>query len=44
VDESKVKAIKEWLNPENVNQVRSFNGLVGFSKRFVKDLSTIAAP
>jgi hypothetical protein len=30
VDESKVKAIKEWPTPTNVSQVRSFHGLAGF--------------
>jgi hypothetical protein len=44
VDESKVKAIKEWPTPENVNQLRSFYGLAGFYRSFVKDFSTLAAP
>ena len=30
VDEEKIKAIREWMPPKNVSQVRSFLGLAGF--------------
>ena len=44
VDEEKVKAIQEWPTPTSIGQVRSFHGLAGFYRRFVKDFSTVVAP
>lgn len=41
---SKVKAVQEAREPENVSEVRSFLGLVNFCGRFIPNLATRAEP
>ncbi|WVZ51597.1 hypothetical protein U9M48_002727 [Paspalum notatum var. saurae] len=44
VDPSKVSAVVEWEKPSNVKEVRSFLGMAGYYRRFVKEFSIIAKP
>ena len=44
VDPRKIDSIKEWPVPKDAHQVRSFLGLCGYYRRFVKDFSKIAKP
>ena len=44
VDPQKIEAMVNWKPPKNMSEVRSFLGLVGYNRKFVKGFSRIAAP
>ena len=44
VDPTKIEAIVSWKSPRNVTKVRSFLGLVGYYRLFIKRFSIIASP
>ena len=37
VDPSKIEAVLDWSRPRNVFEIRSFLGLAGYYRRFMKD-------
>ncbi|KAK8708585.1 hypothetical protein V6N13_059623 [Hibiscus sabdariffa] len=44
LDKYVVQTILDWRPPRNVDEVRSFLGLAGYYRRFVKGFSSIALP
>ncbi|GBG63465.1 hypothetical protein CBR_g38083 [Chara braunii] len=43
-DDAKVASIRDWPKPQTVTEVRSFLGMTGYYRPFVKNYSTIASP
>nr|GEY50192.1 putative reverse transcriptase domain-containing protein [Tanacetum cinerariifolium] len=42
IDPAKIEAVKNWASSTTPTEIRQFLGLVGYYRRFIKDLSKIA--
>ncbi|GBG62811.1 hypothetical protein CBR_g32394 [Chara braunii] len=43
-DDAKVANIRDWPRPQSVTEMRSFLGMTGYYRNFVKNYSIVAAP
>ena len=44
VHEEKIPAIRDWLEPRNVTELRGFVGICTYYRKFVKGFSQLSAP
>ncbi|GBG73260.1 hypothetical protein CBR_g12978 [Chara braunii] len=43
-DDAKLTSIRDWPRPQSVTEMRSFSGMTGYYRTFVKNYSIVAAP
>lgn len=43
-DPKKVSAVSDWPTPTSISEVRTFCGIAGYCRSFVKDFAKIAGP
>ena len=43
-DPRKIAAVARWLIPQNIKELRSFSGLIGYYKRFIPQYGTTCRP
>ncbi|GBG62915.1 hypothetical protein CBR_g34287 [Chara braunii] len=43
-EDSKIAAIRDWLTPHTLTELRSFLGLENYFRKFVRNFSTVATP
>ena len=43
-DPSKIASIKDWPQPQNIKELRSFLGMVGYYRRFVSQFGLLCKP
>ena len=44
VDPAKIEAVMSWEVPKSPSEIRSFLGLAGYYRRFIRDFSKIVVP
>nr|GFB78818.1 putative reverse transcriptase domain-containing protein [Tanacetum cinerariifolium] len=44
VDPAKIESVKDWASPKSPTEIRQFQGLAGYYRRFIEGFSKIAKP